>query len=285
MAKVEFERLPLDHPMACEIRGIDLGSALAPECFEAIEAAFARHPVLVFREQGLDAASLAHFARRFGDIVPGVIEKYRHPDTPEISYLTNVEADGGVDRFGVRRASAWHYDGSFAASPPICAMLHALEVPATGGGTMFADMYRAADTLPPDVRGRIEGLETVNHFGLGPEGRDYFDAMTPEHWAVYRPERKPLLMRHPKTGRMLLEFCMIHTAGFVGLRHDEGRTLLTELLGHATEDANVYYHRWRPGDLVLWDEHATMHRNAGDFVADERRVMLRAMVAPATPTT
>ena len=277
-----FETAPLTHPMAAEVCGLDVSADLAPEVFDAIEDAFSRHSVLVFRKHALEAAALVRFARRFGRIAPDTIAKYGHPQAPEISYLTNVEADGGIDEFGVRRALAWHYDGSFAATPPISAMLHALEVPATGGGTLFADIVGAAAAMPADLASRVAGLETVNHFGLGPEGRDYCNGLAPEAWAAYRPERKPLLMRHPATERELLEFCMIHTAGFTSLSHQEGAALLAELLAHATSEEHFYYHHWRPGDLVLWDEHAIMHRNAADFPPGERRVMLRAMVAPTT---
>ena len=261
------------------IEGVDL-AAIDDAGFEAIQAAFRDGPVLVFPDQDLSAPALAAFARRYGRIVPGVLEKYRHPDAPEISYLTNVEADGSIDRFGVERASAWHYDGSFLERPPICAMLHALEVPKTGGGTLFADMYRAYETLPPMLKARAETLTTVNRYGMGPEGADYFDRIAPDDWeARYPPVGKPLVMRHRLSGRPYLEFCMIHTAGFAGVPHGEGRDLLRALLAHATAEENVYYHPWRPGDVVLWDEHATMHRNAGDFPPGEPRVMLRAMVA------
>ncbi len=270
----------LGETLGFEIEGLDLAGPRADDAFAAIDAAFAENPVLVFRNQRLSAPDLVRFARRFGRIVPGVIEKYRHPEAPEISFLTNVEADGSIDAFGARRASAWHYDGSFAEIPPHAAMLYGIEIPAIGGGTLFADMYRAYETLPADLKRRAEGLVTVNHFGLGPEGGDYFAGMTPERWAAYGPVQKPLVQRHPKSGRPFLEFCMIHTAGCVGLTHREGQAVLADLLAHAAADANVYYHRWRPGDLVLWDEHATMHRNAGDFPPEQRRIMLRAMVEP-----
>lgn len=265
-----------------EIEGADLSAGLDAAGFARIQQAFARHPVLVFPGQSLTAPAVAGFARRFGRIVPGVLEKYRHPEAPEISYLTNVEADGSVDRFGVERASAWHYDGSFAEAPPICAMLHALQIPSSGGGTLFADMYRAYETLPAKLKAEAERLVTVNHYGLGPEGGDYYDRIAPDRWSeLYAPVQRPLVMRHRLTGRPYLAFCMIHTAGFVGAPHADGRQRLQDLLAHATDPANVYYHRWRAGDLVLWDEHATMHRNAGDFPPEQPRVMLRAMVAAA----
>lgn len=263
-----------------EIVGLDLAT-LDDDGFAALASAFADNPVLVLRMQELAAPDLARFARRFGHIRPGVDPKYRHAEAPEISFLSNVAADGGVDTFGVTRAAAWHYDGSFAEKPPILAMLYGVEIPAVGGGTLFADMYQAYETLPPALKARVEGLETVNHFGLGPEGRDYFDGLTPERWSEYRPVRRPLVMRHRLSGRPYLEFCMIHTAGFVGMSHRDSHALLAELAEHATAAECAYYHRWRPGDVVIWDEHATMHRNAADFPPDQRRIMLRAMVEAA----
>lgn len=266
--------------LAAEISGVDLSAPIDDADFARIQERFRQSPVLAFRGQDVTAPGLAAFAGRFGRIVPGVIEKYRHPDAPEISFLTNVEADGAVDAFGVRRAAAWHYDGSFSETPPKLAMLHALEIPAEGGGTMFADMYRAYADLPAGLKAKVDGLETVNHFGLGPEGADYFNGMTPERWAEYAPVRKPLVARHAETSRPHLQFCMIHTAGVAGMTHAEGKAFLGELVERVARPGNVYYHRWRPGDVVIWDEHATMHRNAGDFPPGQRRIMLRAMVAP-----
>ena len=275
-----FNEQPLGAPIGTEIVDLDLSEPLSDRAFAALGEAFARHPVLAFRGQTLAADRMSAFARRFGPIMAGVDPKYRHPDTPEISFLTNVDQDGGVDQFGARRASAWHYDGSFSTAPPAAAMLYGIELPAIGGGTEFADTARALERLPAALRQRIEGLQTVNHFGLGPEGRDYYDGLTPERWGQYRPVRKPLILAHPKTGRPGLSFCMIHTAGIAGMRHGEAAELLRELLAHVAQTDNVYYHRWRPGAVVLWDEHATMHRNAGDFPPAQRRIMLRAMMLP-----
>lgn len=271
---------PISDSFGAECRGLDLSRPINGDGFEAIQAAFKAHPVLVFPGQSLTAPALAEFARRFGHIMPGVNPKYRHPDTPEISFLTNVEADGSIDQFGVTRAAAWHYDGSFSETPPHCAMLYGIEIPAAGGGTLFADMYRAYETLPPKLQAQADALTTVNHYSLGPEGGDYFASLTPEQWGRYSPVRRPLVMRHPTTGRPYLEFCMIHTAGFDGMTHSDGADLLQVLLAHATAPDLVYYHPWRSGDVVLWDEHATMHRNASDFPPEQRRIMLRAMVEP-----
>ncbi|MFT5445689.1 MAG: taurine dioxygenase [Gammaproteobacteria bacterium] len=278
MAMKSIEGPLLSDSLGREILGVDLAEPLTDDAFSAIESAFQDNPVLVFRKQSLGAPEYARFANRFGDIRPGVIAKYRHPQAAEISYLSNVNEDGTIDDFGVKRASAWHYDGSFAARPPILAMLYALEIPQIGGGTLFADMYRAYETLPSKLKQQVDTLITVNHFGLGPSGAEYFAATTPEHWAGYAPIKRPLVMRHRLSGRPYLEFCLIHTAGFVGMTHGESWDLLHELAAHSTRDELVYYHQWRAGDVVLWDEHATLHRNAGDFPPEQRRIMLRAMV-------
>ena len=268
----------LGETLGREIVGVDLAKPLASNTFDAIKVAFRENPVLVFRNQSIEARQFAVFARRFGPIRPGVSAKYQHPDVLELSYLTNIDAAGKIDDFGVKRASAWHYDGSFAERPPILAMLNGLEIPEIGGGTLFADMYRAYETLPAKLKRCSKDLITVNHFGLGPAGKDYFEEISPERWGDYAPVRRPLVMSHRLSSRWYLEFCMIHTVEFVGMTHGEGLDLLHELEAHVAGDANVYYHAWRPGDVVIWDEHATMHRNAGDFPSHQRRVMLRAMV-------
>lgn len=184
MADLTLQTNPLGAPIGLEVLDVNLADDLDDATLAAIRSVFNENPVLIFRNQNLDAEAIARFARTFGPIVPGVIEKYRHPDAPDFSYLTNVESDGSIDAFGVRRASAWHYDGSFAEHPPDCAMLYGVNIPSDGGGTLFADMHTAFQTLPQDLRARVQHLETINHFGLGPEGQDYFDGMSPDRWSI-----------------------------------------------------------------------------------------------------
>ena len=268
----------LGNTLGREIVNIDLAKDVSVENFNRIKSIFRNNPVLIFRKQSLTPREYAHFASRFGKIRPGVIEKYKHPIIKDISFLSNVNFDGTVDEFGVTRATAWHYDGSFDQDPPFLAMLYGIEVPSYGGGTLFSDMYRAYETLPLALKNKVNNLTTVNKFGLGPLGRDYFLGVTPDRWEKYEPIKRPLVMQHSWSGQPYLEFCMIHTAGFVEMTFGESEKLLRELESHVSKDENVYYHKWQPGDIVIWDEHATMHKNAGDFSADERRIMLRAMI-------
>ena len=138
---------PLGEALGTEATGVDL-SRLDDATFAWIEQAFAEHPVLVFRDQDLDAATLAGFGWRFGRPRPHSLIKYRHQEYPEVSWLTNVDENGQVDWFGVKRATDWHTDSPYDDDLPRLAILHAREVPSEKGGTMFADMRAAYDTLP-----------------------------------------------------------------------------------------------------------------------------------------
>src|SRR5262245_12402752 len=134
---------PLGEPLGTEALGIDLSKRLDDATSAWIRRAFAEHPVLVFRDQDLGAAQLAAFGRLFGSPRMHALVKYRHAECPEVSWLTNVEHDGKVDWYGVKRATDWHTDSTYELAPPLLAILHAKEIPSSKGGTMFADMRAA----------------------------------------------------------------------------------------------------------------------------------------------
>ncbi len=133
---------PLGEALGTEALGVDL-SKLDDATFAGIEEAFAKHPVLVFRNQHLDAGDIAAFGRRFGTPRIHSLVGYRHQEYPEVSWLRNVDEGGNVDWYGVKRATDWHTDSTYEEVLPLLAMLHALEIPSTKGGTMFADMCAA----------------------------------------------------------------------------------------------------------------------------------------------
>src|SRR5580704_17295764 len=132
------ELRPLGEALGTEALGVDLSQSLDDDTAAWIKQSFAEHPVLVFREQTLGARDLAAFGERFGQLLVHSLVSYRHPEHPGVSWLTNVDAEGNVDWYGVKRATDWHTDSTYEEVPPLLAMLHALEVPSTKGGTMFA---------------------------------------------------------------------------------------------------------------------------------------------------
>ena len=272
---------PLGELLGTEALGIDLSRPLAEATVSWIARAFAEHPVLVFRDQNLGAVDLAAFGRHFGSPRQHALLKYRHAECPEVSWLTNVEADGKVDWYGVKRATDWHTDSTYEDDPPILAILHAKEVPTAKGGTMFADMRAAYDALPSAMQNRLLSLVGLHSRSTGPAGEKLYGPDKGKTEKVYQEVRRPAVIAHPASGRQILFVNPMHTHGFLGMTREEAWPLIEELAEHATQDRFVYYHHWRVGDVLMWDELATMHRGAGDYRPDERRVMLRTIVYAA----
>lgn len=271
---------PLGDALGMEIGGVDLAAGADPETMRWIDTVFAEHPVLVFRNQQLGAAELLRFAQHFGAPQPHVLQKWRHPDYPEVSYITNVAPDGTIDPAGNNRATAWHADETYNERLPRAAMLHALEVTSAGGGTMFADMRAAFDALPEGMKQRLAPLTGTHRWLAGP-ARAWTLYRQTEAEAKAHPERHhPAVLTHPVSGRRILFVNPSHSTGFIGLGPEQGERLVAELCEFAVQDRFTYYHHWQVGDLLMWDELATMHRGAGDAPPTDRRVMLRTIVHP-----
>ncbi|MGC2525652.1 MAG: TauD/TfdA family dioxygenase [Stellaceae bacterium] len=275
------ELRPLGEQLGTEALGVDL-SRLDDDTFAWIAKAFAQHPVLVFRNQRLSAGDIAVFGRRFGAPRKHSLVGYRHPEHPEVSWVRNVDDAGNIDWYGVKRATDWHTDSTYEEVLPLLAMLHAVEVPASKGGTLFADMSAAYQALPDAMKGRLADLVGLHGRTDGPAGARLYD---PEEEMrrtdkKYAEQRRPAVVNHPVDGRPILFVNPMHTHGFDGMERKAAWQLIEELAAHATQDRFTYYHSWRVGDLLMWDERATMHRGAGDSNPAERRVMLRTIVYP-----
>jgi taurine dioxygenase len=270
----------LGDTLGTEALGIDLAKPLDEATCDWVVGAFAEHPVLVFRGQDLGAHEIAAFGRRFGTPRMHALIKYRHADCPEVSWLTNVDEEGKVDWYGVKRATDWHTDSTYECQLPLLAILHAKEVPSEKGGTMFADMRAAYDSLPEERKQQLEGLTALHGRSIGPAGEKLYGYDKGVTDKQYRDVRRPAVVRHPVTGRQILFVNPMHTYGFVGMSQADAWRLIEELAEYATQERFVYYHRWRVGDVLMWDERATMHRGAGDYRPQERRIMLRTIVYP-----
>ena len=178
-----------------------------------------------------------------------------------------------------------HTDSPYEEVPPRLAILHAKEVPSQKGGTMFADMRAAYEALDEAMKRRLEGLVGLHGRHDGPAGVRLYDG-DPEQTLdrAYSEKARPAVIRHMVTGRPILFVNPLHTHGFEGMTRDEAWRLIEELAEHSTQDHFVYYHSWRVGDVLMWDEQATMHRGAGDYRPNERRIMLRTIVYPNSAT-
>src|SRR5262249_1571216 len=204
---------PLGTALGTEVLGIDLSKPLEAGTFKEIQAAFAEHPVLVFRDQDLGAPELAAFGRRFGAPRPHALTKYRHVDCPEVSWLTNVEETGEIDWYGVKRATDWHTDSTFEDALPLLAILHPKEVPSEKGGTMFADMRAAYDALPQPRKQLLSGLTGLHGRTTGPAGDRLYGDDKGATDKKYQEVQWPAVTQHPVSGRSILFVNPMHTHG------------------------------------------------------------------------
>jgi len=277
------------HPLlGAEIAGVDV-TRVDADVFARITAAFEEHSVLLFRGQTLDDAAQIAFSRRFGPLettIRTVVSHARY--RPEISNLANVD---GADRLiprGDRRNlfnagnQMWHTDSSFKRVPAHASLLSGREVPPEGGETEFASMRVAYTRLPDAIRRMLEGKVAIHSFeysrGLVGEG-----LLSPEDAAQVPPVPQALVRANPVNGRKAF-FVASHACEIAGMPTDEARALIRDLLDRATAPELVYTHRWRPGDLVVWDNRCVLHRGRPWNESRYRRVMHRTTVAGDGPT-
>jgi taurine dioxygenase len=275
--------LPTGGGLGAEIQGIDL-RRLDDDAFSAIHRAWLDHLVLLFRRQALTDAELIAFSRRFGelDLAP-VQETGRRfvEGMPELYVVSNVLKDGEpIGSLGYGEA-VWHTDMSYLPDPPMASMLHALEVPATGGNTSFLNMYSVYETLPVDLKRRIEGLR-VKHDGTYNSGGYVRQGVTPTDDPRGSPGVfHPLVCAHPETGRRVLYLGRRRNAYIEGFDVAESEALLDELWAHAERAEFAWQTVWQVGDLVLWDNRCTMHRRDA-FDPATRRIMHRTQIKGQT---
>ena len=221
----------------------------------------ARGPVLAGEAQ-------IAFVSRFGPLVP---------ERALWGYVSNTRADGIVREGPL----LFHSDFAFTAHPVSMISLHALEVPADGAPTIWADAVAAVDHLPADLRARLEGVRVVNCFDLLGEG-DHRMRLAELDPRASRVEH-PVIAPHPRTGRPVVMANAMHTDSIVGLPEAESEALLTDLFAVLYDPSNLYEHRWSVGDLVLWDNVA-LHHARGDLGSDEPRTLQRVTVGDYTPS-
>ena len=281
MASLPITIVPLSPALGAELRGIDLAQDLDRASVAAIRQAWLAHLVLLFRGQCLTPARLVAFSRRFGtlDVAPPNENGQRFvPNYPEILVISNV-VEGGVaiGSLGAGEA-AWHSDMSYLETPPLGSALYALEVPRAGGDTGFANMYQALDTLPATLRQAIEARAikhdaSTNSAGYLREGAEAVVDVTASPGTDH-----PIIRVHPETGRPALYLGRRQHAYVVGQPVGRSDALLDALWAHATAPAMAWHHRWRAGDLVLWDNRCVVHRR-DRFDPAARRVMYRTQIS------
>lgn len=273
----------LDGGLGAEVLGLQV-AAIDDAAFPALYAAFLEHQLLLFRDQSLPPAAQVAFARRFGEVQVHVMDQYHASEHPELYTLSNLDADGRPSgRHPDRGTLAWHTDGSWRRATGQATMLYAEQIPASGGGTGFADMYAAYDALHPAEQVRLAGLRAIHNLNFSRNRRHGDEPMTEAQRNAVPPVDHPVVRTHPETGRKCI-FLGDHAETIQGMDYAEGRAFVDALNERIVASARIYTHRWRPGDFMVWDNRCLLHRAESYDTAREPRVIRRCTVLGEVPS-
>ena len=262
--------------IGAEITGVDV-KTMDEATFAAIYRAWLDYNVIAVRDQKLEIGDYLEYSRRFGVVTPHPSKSTRHPDVPEITLLgaNKFRADGTLDMAIYRRgAEGWHTDGAYDQDPFKATQLYAIAIPSRGGNTLFASGYAAYEALPQRLKQRLEGKMAAFTYGgrkkktalLNPEDRDW------------KPVFHPIVRTHPETGRKSLYFDPGKILRIEGMDEGESDATIDELIGYMIQPDAEYHHKWRVGDIVIYDNRCSYHKAAGDYPPEEERIHWRVSI-------
>ena len=270
--------------LGAEVVGVDLSRPISTDVFREVEEAFLKYKVLVFPDQDLTQDQMVAFTQLWGAAGQHIVAGKKaegHEALPAINLLSNATLDGKPNgKHTDESAKRWHTDRSYQTIPAMASMLYSIEVPTSGGDTLFSNAVAAYEALPVERKQAIDSRIAVHWIkyshriaGKGLATDEEIDR-TP-------PVRHPLARKHPVTGEKAI-YCGAHAASVEGLDEQQGRALLNGLVEHLSQPQFVYRHKWRKHDLVMWDNRCTLHA-ATDFDGQELRVLWRTTIV-GTPT-
>ncbi|HYG55703.1 MAG TPA: TauD/TfdA family dioxygenase [Burkholderiales bacterium] len=278
---MKFALTPLSGALGAEVRGLDLRTF---SDWGEIHKAFLEHSVLVFRDQQLEPQDIMNIGGRFG-------EPCHYPFVTGIEGFPFIFEVVKEERETINFGGNWHSDTTYLAQPPLATLLYALEVPAYGGDTLFANTCAAYDALSDGMKALAHKLVGVNSASLKATGgrrkmhsqenvgamkihdTEKADAMEAEH---------PAVRTHPDTGRKALYVSRSHTIRFRDMTEQESAPLIEFFQAHQTRPEFTCRVRWEPGTLTVWDNRCTQHCAINDYHGQRRR-MRRLTVGPQVP--
>jgi len=274
---------PLSPNVGVQAHGVDLGQPIIPETVADLRRAWLDASVLLFRDQALTPGDLVRVTRLFGEPLVYTRAENELRGHPEVLVLSNLKQNGrpiGSPASG----RYWHTDGHFLQVPPAASLLYAMEVPPVGGDTHFASMVAAYAALPDMVRLRINGRRVIiSRVQSRPYNYPSKPPVTDAERAAWPDMPQPLVRTHPETGRRAL-----YVGGNVpwrieGMPEEESAPLITELQSFAVRPEFQYTHRWRVGDLIMWDNRSSLHRATAYDEVNHRRLMYRTTILGDEP--
>ena len=278
---IDIQVTSLSPACGAEISGIDLSKPLSELEVQAVKEAWDEHLVLVFRGQKLSQDDQLRFASYFGDL--GTRKKAPEPlrsraegiqqDHEKVLLVTNIKVDGKpIGAFG--EGEFWfHIDGGYTERPYRYTFLYALELPSTGGNTMFSNMYKAYDAVPAALKEKLNGRKAIHihEYNRAKQASHSGDISHLPHY------RHPVFIRHPETGRKTLFVDRLMTVGIEGMDRAESDAIMTQLYDIGERRKFIYEHEWQLGDFLMWDNRCTIHART-DFPKNERHLLRRCTV-------
>jgi alpha-ketoglutarate-dependent 2,4-dichlorophenoxyacetate dioxygenase len=273
--------IPLGPGFAVELRGVRITEIASDgAAYSAVRGAFEEHSVLVFRDQKIEDDSQLAFSRCFGP--PEVTKVGSQGTGTHFVILSTIGEDGKVvpadHRLALRNRAnqLWHTDSSFKKVPALTSVLSARTIPARGGETEFVSTRVAFERLEAGLRQKLENSFAWHDYAHS-RGQIAPDLASPEERAALPPQCWRMVWKNPLNGRSAL-YLASHAYAIEGMESAAGKKLLDELTEAATAPGTSYVHTWRSGDVVMWDNRATMHRGR-PWPAHEARLMVRTTVS------
>lgn len=277
---MDLKITPLSPACGAEISGVDLTRDLPDATIEAIRKAWDEHLVLVFRGQTITQEQQLRFAARFGELgnrkqAPEPLRDRAegiHQTDPKVLLVTNIKVDGKpIGAFG--DGDMWfHIDSGYSARPYRYTFLYALELPSTGGNTLFSNMYNAYDAVPPALKEKLTGKKALHiHEYKRTEQADLTDISRAPHYF------HPVFVTHPNTGRKSLFVDRLMTARIEGVSAEESADILEQLYEIGERPEFIFEHVWQLGDFLMWDNRCTIHARTY-FPKEEKRLLRRCTV-------
>lgn len=267
---------PIRADFGAEISGIDLSAPISDSVKRELNDLLSQYAVLVFRDQALSPPEFMSAAEVFGPLMDQQLKKYVLPDYPMVGCNSTDDLPRKNGKLQVRGEN-YHTDHSNERCPPKATTLHALQIPPTGGDTQFVDVRQAYDDLPAELKNRIKGLHSLHVHQSSRSPRE-LTKLSPEDLAKIPTALQPLVIRHPGSGRPALYLNTGRMEGVDGMDPDEGYALIEELYTLATSPRYEYRHKWRAGDMVIWDNQAVMHQANADYDPEQKRFLYRLMI-------
>jgi taurine dioxygenase len=275
--RTRLDVVPLTQHIGAEIRGIDLHEKPDEETIAAIHQAWLDHLVIIFPGQKLSQEDLVRVTHYFGEQAQHSRPAKYFPKgysslLPGIMLISNIRENGEPIGALPDGEMMFHHDMIHVEVPSKATLLYSVEIPSSGGNTLFASGYAAYDTLDPAIRDRLEGRLAEHHYNYGSTQKG--DSRGTE---AFGECVHPVFRTHEETGKKAVYVNRLMTAGIVDMPQEENEPLLNAVFDHAEKPEFVYEHVWRVGDLLLWDNRCSSHART-DFPSTERRLMLRTTV-------